>query len=269
MKLAAIGWRWVLAFVIFVAVPSRAADVVYDNSVEFSEFNYEHVDEYGDEVILAGTARAVTEIQIEYYANFPVNGDELGRVRFYANTGPTWGTNLDYHLPAEPPRFEKTFALDQGYQTAVISVPNVVVPDSFTWTVQFLGISQNGTTDRAGLLFYGSATVGASYDDFWQRSPTAGWGPVQVMEAPFKNNFGARILAVAAAPQLRLTITKVGNNLLITWPSGDSTFRLEAKSDLNTTTWTQVSPAPTLNGSRYEVVVPIGPSNQFFRLRSP
>jgi hypothetical protein len=269
MKFAELGWRLFLALAVFTAAPSRAADVVYDNSVEFSGSDYEHVDEYGDEVILAGTARAVTEIQIEYYAEFIPQGDELGRVRFYSNTGPTWGTNQDYHLPAEPPLFEQTFQLAQGYQTAIISVPNVVVPDSFTWTVQFLGISQNGTTDRAGLLFYGSATVGASYDDFWQRSPTAGWGPVQVMQAPNKNNFGARILAVAAAPQLRLTITKVGNNLLITWPSGDASFKLEAKSDLNATTWTQVSPAPTLNGARYEVVVPIGSGNQFFRLRSP
>src|SRR5215207_4346644 len=103
MKFAEIGWKLALGFAILTAVPSRAADVVYDNSVEFSTFDYEHVDEYGDEVILAGTARAVTEIQIEYYAEFPVQGDELGRVRFYANTGPIWGTNQDYHLPAEPP----------------------------------------------------------------------------------------------------------------------------------------------------------------------
>lgn len=273
MKFAETGWRLFLALAIIMAAPVRGADVVYDNSLEFSESDYEHTDEYGDEVILGGTARAITEIQIEYYANFTVQGDELGVVRFYSNTGPTWGTNLDYHLPAEPPLFEQTFQLAQGYQVAVVSVPNVVVPDSFTWTVKFLGISQNGTTDRAGLLFYGSdtvkPTVGASYDDFWQRSATEGWGPVQVMEAPFKNNFGARILAVAAAPQIRLTITKVGNNLLITWPSDDPTFKLETKTDLNSGTWTQVSTAPTLNGSRYEVVVPIGGGNQFFRLRSP
>src|SRR5207253_2104458 len=114
--------------------------------------------------------------------SFTPNGDELGRVRFYSNTGPIWNGNPDYHTPASPPLFEGTFPLAQGYQTAVVTVPNVVVPDDFTWTVQFLGVAQT-TTDRAGLLFYGTPTVGASYDDFWENLPT-GWGPLARTDVP-------------------------------------------------------------------------------------
>lgn len=257
----------VLALVLFGAAASHGADVVYDNSTDSTGANYETTNEYGDEVILAGTARAITEIQFEYYASFTVQGDELGRVRFYANNGPIWMGNPDFREPGEPPLFEDTFPLGQGYQTAVIPVPNVVVPNSFTWTVQFLGISQNGTNDRAGLLFYSTPTVGASYDDFWERTAT-GWQSFDENTVP-KSNFAARIFAVAAPTQISLTITRVGNNLLITWPSGDSSFQLETKPSLNTPTWTQVSTAPTLNGARYEVVVPLGTGSEFFRLRSP
>jgi hypothetical protein len=258
----------ILALAVWGGLAARGADVVYDNTTDFSGSNYETTDEYGDEVILAGTARAVTQIQVEYYAKFTPQGDEIGRIRFYSNTGPLWQNNPDYRTPAEPPLFEDTFVLGQEYQTATIPVPNVVVPNNFTWTVQFLGISQNGTNDRAGLLFYSTPTIGNSYDDFWERTGGV-WGAVGVMELPFKDNFAARILAVVATPQLSLTVTKVGNNLLISWPSGDSSFKLEAKSDLNSPSWTLVSTPPTLNGSRYEVVVPIGAGNQFFRLRSP
>src|SRR5262245_6002980 len=261
-------WRLGIAAVCEPSVSSRAeADIVYDNSLDFSEVDYETTAEYGDEVILAGTSRAVTEIRFEYYANFTAQGDEVGRLRFYSNTGPIWQGNRDYKQPASPPLFEQTFPLGQGYETAIITVPNVVVPNNFTWTVQFLGISQTSTNDRAGLLFYGVPAVGASYNDFWELTPT-GWAPVARNDVP-KNNFSARIFAVAAPQQLALTITRVGNNILITWPSGDPTFRLETKSSLNATTWTAVSTQPTLNGSRYEVVLAIGAGNEYFRLRSP
>ena len=269
MKMASVVLKGFCALAMCATVSAQNPQIVYDNSTEFSGVDYETTTEYGDEVILeAGTGRAITEIQFEYYAQFPVNGDELGRLRFYSNTGPIWQGNPDYRIPASPPLFEQTFPLAQGYQTAAITVPNVVVPDNFTWTVQFLGISQNTTTDRAGLLFYGVPTVGSSYDDFWELTTTDGWAPVQRTDVP-KNNFGVRILAAQAENPIRLTITKVGNNILITWPTVAANYRLESKTSLNQATWTPISQSPTLNGSRYELALPIGAGNQFFRLRLP
>jgi len=255
-------------FVLAVAMSvwqAGAAEIVYDNSTDYLEADYESVDEYGDEVILAGTARIVTEIQLEYYADFVPNGNQLGRLRFYANTGPAWHDNLDYKMPASPPFYEDTFQVITGFQAVAITIPNVVVPDHFTWTVQFLGISQTKTNDRAGLLFYDPPTIGQSFDDFWELLPNEGWSPLARPDV--KNNFGARIVAVAAAAP-RLTIAKSGNNVVISWPS-NVTGTLESNTDLNTTTWTPVAQTPVVNGANFQVTLPIGAGNRFIRLKTP
>lgn len=266
MKMMDFAKTLVLAVGLAGGLFTRGADIVYDNSVDYSGIDYETTDEYGDEVNLAGTSRAITEIQIEYYAEFIPNGDEIARIRFYSNTGPFWEGNTDYPTPASPPLYEQTFVPQQGYQTAVVTVPNVVVPDHFTWTIQFLGISQTSTNDRAGLLFYGAASIGSSFDDFWELTPD-GWGAVAVTGVT--NNFGVRISAVPAPSEMRLTISKVGNNVLVSWPTGLTSAVLESKTDLNSATWTQVAQTPTQNGARMEVSIPIAPGNRFFRLRSP
>ena len=245
---------------------AKAADIVYDNSTDNSGIDYESTEEFGDEVQLGGTSRAITEIQLEIYAQFTPNGTQLARVRFYENDGPAWQGHVDFPTPGASPLFEQTFALQQGYQTAVVSVPNVVVPDHFTYTIQFLGISQNGTTDRAGLLFYGVPTVGNSFDDFWDLTPD-GWAPVARTDVP-KNNFGARILAVPG-PQPELVITKVNKSIKLSGPTTYTTVSLESKSDLNSVTWSPVSTTPTVNGTSFEVTLPIGSGNKFFRLKSP
>jgi hypothetical protein len=271
MKMA----RFVKAFVAVIMVWAwagvwvGAADIVYDNSTTYLQRDYESTNEFGDEVILAGTARIVTEIQIEYFAQFTPNGTQLGRVRFYANTGPFWRGNPDYPTPASPPLYEQTFALATNYQVAVIEVPNVRVPDDFTWTVQFLGISQSSTNDRAGLLRYDPPTIGQSFEDFWELLPPPdGWSPLG--ELNVKYNFGARILAVssvAASPSL--SITRSGSNVVITWPTASGSFRLESKTSLMNPTWTDVAQTPTVNGSNYQVTLPASSGAMYFRLESP
>lgn len=267
MKITRVAPGLIVALAMFAGPASRAAAViVYDNSTQYSGIDYESVNEAGDEVTLAGTARVVTEIQIEYWADFVAQGDEVGRVRFYANTGPPWNGAPDAPTPAAPPIYEETFQLFTGYQTTVISVPNVVVPDDFTWTVQFLGIAQTSgpVNDRAGLLFYGTPTVGRSLDDFWELT-ASGWELFFRTDVP-KNNFGVRISAIAA-PALK--IARSGTNVVISWPSTSAGFVLESKTNLMATTWTPVSTTPTLNGTDYQVTLPAGSGLQFFRLKSP
>jgi hypothetical protein len=267
MRIKETAWALFAALALAGTLSAPAADIVYDNSTNFTLVDYETTDEYGDEVYLAGTSRAITEIQIEYYADFVAQGDEVARVRFYENTGPFWEGNSDYPTPASPPLYEQTFPIQQGYQVEILTVPNVVVPDHFTWTIQFLGISQTATNDRAGLLFYDTPTVGSSPADFWEFVPPDGWGAVAVQGVT--NNFGCRILAAPASARISLAISRVGNNVLISWPSGDPSFALEYKADLNAATWTAVTQTPTLTGSRYEVTLPIGAANRIFHLRSP
>src|SRR4051812_49303027 len=64
--------------------------IVYEDSTNYSgQFNHS-ANEYGDEIILAGTARLVTQFQFEYYGSFTPDGNESARLRFYSNTGTDW-----------------------------------------------------------------------------------------------------------------------------------------------------------------------------------
>jgi hypothetical protein len=265
MKIAQFLKSVILAVAVSVGISAGAAEIIYDNSGIYLQRDYESTNEFGDEVLLAGTARFVTEFQLEMYAQFVPNGTQFGRLRFYQNTGPNWRGNPDYPTPASPPLYEQTFQISTGFQVIVVEVPNVLVPDHFTWTVQFLGISQTSTNDRAGVLNYDPPSIGQSFDDFWELLPS-GWEAVGYDDV--KDNYGARIVAVASAAP-RLTITKSGNNVVISWPAASGNFTLESKADLNSTTWGTVGQTPTVNGVNLQVVLPIGSGNQFFRLKSP
>jgi hypothetical protein len=262
MKLAQIARTTLFAFSLLSA-RAAFADIVYDNSNSYSGFDYESPNEYGDQVILAGTARSVTEIQIEYYASFIPHGNEVARVRFYANTGPFWQGNTDAPTPAAVPLYEETFTPIQGYQNVVITVPNVVVPDTFTWTIQFLNIAQD-TNNIAGLLFYGVPTVGQSFDDFWELT-TDGWVLAAQTDVP-KNNFGVQISAVAAPTPKTIDFSRVNNNLRLSWPTNGTPYTLEFKTNLTAATWTPANVTPQVNGTNYQVTLPIGATNQFFHL---
>ena len=246
--------------------PAWSQVIVYDNSTEFSEVNYPSTAEHGDQVILAGTARVMTRFQFEYFADFAAQGDEVARLRFYANTGPNWMGNPDYPTPAALPLWEISFPIQNGYQTADLEVPNILVPDTFTWTVQFFGITQTTTPrdDIAGLLFYGTPTVGASYDDFWEKTPS-GWAVFDHSGVP-KSNFAARIYAVAD-PRPTLTISLQGSSVRVRWPAAATGFTLQTKTSVDAGTWTNVVTPATPSGDFFEVMVPIGAGqNQFFRL---
>src|SRR5438477_6787525 len=86
-----------------------AADIVYDNSADAADVDYESTDEYGDEVILAAsTPRAITEIQLEIYAQFTDNGTQFARVRVYKNDGPPWNGHAGFPTPGASPLFEQS-----------------------------------------------------------------------------------------------------------------------------------------------------------------
>jgi len=189
----------------------------------------------------------------------------LLRLRFYENTGPIWQGHPEYKIPASPPLYEDTFQISTGFQVLVVTVPNILVPDHFTWTVQFLGISQTSTNDRAGLLLFDPPSVGQSFDDFWELLPS-GWAPLDTQN--LKDNFGARILAISGTTAPRLTITKSGNNVIISWPTTTG-YVLQTTTNLTSNTWTLVTQTPVISGANSQVTLPAGTGIQFFRLRSP
>jgi hypothetical protein len=131
--------------------------------------------------------------------------------------------------------------------------------------VQFFGISQTATNDRAGLLLFDPPSVGQSFDDFWELLPS-GWAALD--DQTLKDNFGARILAISGAAAPRLTITKSGNNVVISWPT-TAGYVLESTANLTTNTWASVNQTPVISGTNSQVTLPSGTGIQFFRLRSP
>jgi len=141
----------------------------------------------GDQVTLAGADRTITEFRLVLSSTEETTLSSL-TLSFYENDG------LDaYLIPGVPgtPLWTTTCnnVLVNGPTTVVLSVPNVVVPDTFTWIA-----SADSTV--AGLATYNPPTVGSSEDSFWDRDSFDGqWYPLFFFGDPVAN-FGAKVLAI-------------------------------------------------------------------------
>ena len=65
-----------------------------------------------------------------------------------------------------------------------------------------------------------------------------------------------------------LSVTLVGSNVVVSWPTNALNFVLEQNSDLTTENWVTLTNQPTLNLSNLqnEVVITPSDSSSFFRL---
>lgn len=188
----------------------HGASVVYDNSSNdyLIRFNPGTV-EVGDEIILApGPERMISTFTFQYWGeNF--SGDEQIRVRFYvndafysshnANIAP--GTLLfdsgPFSIPATP---RQTIVLDYATLLSGNGGNPVIVPDSFTWSVQFLNVNPAGG-ERAGLDIYDPATTGWNYTSYWENDPINGW-LLKTNQFGIPMSFGARVEAVVPEPNV-------------------------------------------------------------------
>jgi hypothetical protein len=246
------------------AVQAQSPVVVYDSSSIYSGKFNESLNEYGDEIILFGSAHFVTQLQFEYVGNFVPQGDEKARVRFYANTGPAWMGNHDYITPAATPLWETLIPISVGFNTATITVPYIDVPLRFTWTIQFFGVTMT-STDNAGLLFYGKPILGSSFNDYWEQT-ASGWLPERY--ADITNNFAAKIMAVSAPPALPvLNVSAAGGNLVVHWPAVNNGMFLESRPAQGGN-WTPVYPLALRVGDVFQTSIPIGSDSRIFRLNS-
>jgi hypothetical protein len=184
------------------------ADIVYNNTTTYQGMSLFSTNEFGDEISLAGTARLLTAFLFEYFGDFIPSGDETVRLRLYANDGPIY--YKEYREPG-------SLLYDSGFMPIGTNVnfirlfmAKLQVPDTFTYAVQFTGLRQV-PGDRAGLMFYDPATVGAelqpfggktpigSYDDFWQK--VDGQWYLYGYEPPHPpGNFGVEVRAIVPEP---------------------------------------------------------------------
>ncbi len=168
---------WVL---LLASLSAKSSAIVFENMSGVTTNYYMFGRQYGDDINLAGGGRIVTQFTFLYFGNVPTNLISPGewRIRFYKNDGalenPAVATSqkpnsLIWDSGLHPVR--------PGYQMTTLAVPQVTVPDRFTWTVEFSNLPQD-SNNGAGLVLANPPTIGAtlpgktstvigSYTDFW------------------------------------------------------------------------------------------------------
>jgi hypothetical protein len=244
--------RFILPALLFVAGFTARAEIIYDNSTDFpNPLVYYSLNEYGDEVVLGGSSRIITQIMLECYGDLKAAaGDETARLRLYLNDGPK--TASGDSMPGTLLFDSGNFNVLPGYQTKVLSGLKVNVPDDFTWTVQFGGMAGKAG-DEAGLIFVDPPTVGSSADDIWMRKNDV-WQLYTWQGNPIAN-FKVRI--IGADPSY-VTIRTASNKAIVEWV-GLSILQISDKA---------TGPFVDLPNARNRYEMSLGTSKmKFFRLR--
>ena len=198
------------AVAVGLSLVCQGATVVYDNSTndQLVRFNPGAV-EVGDEILLApGPERMISLFRFQYWGeNF--SGDEQIRVRFYANDA--------FYLSHNAFIAPGTLLYDSGWfnimatprQTILLDYPTllagnggnpVIVPNSFTWTVQFLNVNA-GAGERAGVDIYSPPNVGWNYTSYWENDPISGW-LLKTNQWGIPMDFAAYVEAVVPEPNV-------------------------------------------------------------------
>jgi hypothetical protein len=242
------------------AMSGARGEVVFDNSEHYLTNYYASLLEFGDELVLDGSARTVSTFQFEYFGAFLRTGDETVRIRFYDNTGPgrfAAPNNLLFDSGSLP--------IFSGLNTVPLTGLSVAVPSRFTWTAEFDGLS-GVAGDEAGLVFYHPPIVGRSGRDFWQKQGN-GWVLLSFPNLDPAANFGVRVLA-GPEPDIRLVSLRRaaggGWELRATGPIG-ARAAVQATSDL--TTWRELAEFTFTNSVHVYVDRSAGAaSERFYRI---
>ena len=188
----------VLAAVVSAAsMTGRADTLVYNNTSNYLGTSYYVANtEFGDQITLSPstTDRYLSKFMFEYTTGHGNSGDEKVWLRFYAMDGPGGTPGSTLFDSRTVPGYATDIPLTSGTAEQVyvdLNDTRILVPNSFTWTVQFSGVAASETV---GLIMYAPPTVGTSFDDYWEKSGT-GW--VTKRLAPNNYSFGALAYAVA------------------------------------------------------------------------
>jgi hypothetical protein len=205
----------------------NAAQIVYDNtSNDLGNISLSRPTEFGDEIYLQpGLARWVTQFYFEYFGDFTPTGDEAVRVRFYANDGPNAVPGVFTPRPQTLLYDSGFLPISPNFNAVTLSLPGVLVPDSFTWTVLFAGVS-GAQGDQGQLRVFSPPTVGrflgrdssgndiiGSYNDFWELV-SGTWQLRTIDNGAVPANFVARVSAEVIPEPGTVALGLVGGLLL-------------------------------------------------------
>lgn len=205
----------------------NAAEIVYDNtSNDLGNVSLSLPTEFGDEIHLQpGLARLVTQFYFEYFGDFTPSGDEAVRVRFYANDGPNAVPGVLTPMPQTLLYDSGFLPISPNFNAVTLSLPAVLVPDSFTWTVLFAGLS-GAEGDQGELRVFSPPTVGrflgrdssgndiiGSYNDFWELVGGT-WQLRTIDNGAVPANFVARVSAEVVPEPGTLALGLAGGLLL-------------------------------------------------------
>ena len=185
-----------VAFALLGSVIAAQAQtqVVYDNSGDPVLGTYSPTDnslEFGDQIILDGESRIVTEFRLEYFSS-DAAGDAT--VRFRSNSGPSLEPD-DILFETDPIPLEANF---NTIEIAGIGVP--ISGDTFTFTIEF----DVAGTQNVGLILRNPPSIGSSFDDVWVKTDTGDWATRNIPAATA--NLAAQIGAVPEPSTVALSI---------------------------------------------------------------
>lgn len=199
-----------MALLVGGATLSRATDI-YNNSTNDLGVRFAFTNglggsvsrQLGDEIVLAGTERFLTNFSFEYYLEGPTLATgRVSRVTFQLNDGTPFNT---YDTPGTTfydsgwfsigamatPRSTVSFEAGVDFPLNGLFMP--LTSTNFTFTVQFGNLDPD---DNIGLDIYNPPVVGGAYNDFWEFNGT--WSLQTNNAVPV--NFGAVFQATVPEP---------------------------------------------------------------------
>jgi len=225
-----------------LAVPLPAA-VIFNNSTnDLVTRLAPGTNEVGDEILLAGTERYLTNFSFEFWGTNTANpaafaGDVEARVRFYQNNGapfngyPTPGTNFydsGWFSVAPTPRSTEIFTYGIDFPWAGLFMP---VTSNMTWSVQFQGMED---TDSVGVDLYWPAVEGLQHPDYWLNT-NGTWMLMTNNVGTVHTDFAA-VMEASQTPTVNpnpplLTGERSGSNLLLSWDADYIGWKLQVQTN--------------------------------------
>ena len=221
------------------AGPLLRATVIFDNSANDLVTRFDPgTNEVGDEIILAGTERYLTNFSFEYWGTNSTgtnyfSGYVEARVRFYQNNGPLFngypspGTNFydsGWFSIVPTPRSTLNFLSGHDFACSGLFLP---VTSNMTWSVQFRGMD---VTDSVGVDLYSPPVVGQDYPDYWLN--TGGSWMLRTNSSGVNVDFAAKMQATGINPNPPLlTSSTFGNFLLLSWPGDRIGWKLQVQTN--------------------------------------